>query len=59
MYWVGIKDWELGQFHGHEFSTHRGSTYNSYIIKDEKLFWWTRMDPYKEEFIENLKKKWV
>ena len=21
MYWVGIKDWELRQFHGHEFST--------------------------------------
>jgi anaerobic nitric oxide reductase flavorubredoxin len=28
---VGIKDWDLKVFHGHELSTHRGSTYNSYI----------------------------
>ncbi|NLI57171.1 MAG: MBL fold metallo-hydrolase [Clostridium sp.] len=58
VYWVGIKDWELRQFHGHEFSTHRGSTYNSYIIKDEKtVLVDTVWDPYKEEFIEKLEKE--
>jgi len=36
VYWDGIRDWDLRLFHGHELSTHRGSTYNSYIIKDEK-----------------------
>ena len=36
VYWVGIVDWGLRKFHGHELSTHRGSTYNSYLIRDEK-----------------------
>ncbi|HHX50869.1 MAG TPA: anaerobic nitric oxide reductase flavorubredoxin, partial [Clostridia bacterium] len=34
--WVGIIDWELRTFHGQEYSTHRGSSYNSYLIRDEK-----------------------
>ena len=54
VYWDGIKDWDLKLFHGHEFSTHRGSTYNSYVIKDEKTVlvdtvWY----PHKETFITN------
>ena len=24
--WVGKKDWELSEFHGVEYSTHRGSS---------------------------------
>ncbi len=55
VYWVGIKDWELTHFHGHELSTHRGSTYNSFIIKDEKTVLvdgvWT---PYREDFLRNI-----
>jgi flavorubredoxin len=35
--WVGKQDWELREFHGSEYSTHRGSSYNSYLIKEEKL----------------------
>lgn len=58
IYWVGIKDWELRRFHGHELSTHRGSTYNSYIIKDEKtVLVDTVWGPYKEEFVENLERE--
>jgi anaerobic nitric oxide reductase flavorubredoxin len=57
IYWTGIKDWELRRFHGHELSTHRGSTYNSYVIQDEKTVLidtvWT---PYKDEFVEKLEK---
>jgi anaerobic nitric oxide reductase flavorubredoxin len=34
--WVGKIDWELRKFHGNEYSTQRGSTYNSYLIKEEK-----------------------
>jgi anaerobic nitric oxide reductase flavorubredoxin len=57
IFWVGIKDWELRKFHGHELSTHRGSTYNSYIIKDEKtVLVDTVWNPYKEEFVEGLEK---
>ena len=34
--WVGKIDWELKHFHGDELSTHYGSSYNSYLIRDEK-----------------------
>ena len=58
IYWVGKKDWELRNFHGHEYSTLRGSTYNSYLIKDEKtVLVDTIWEPYKTEFIENLEKE--
>lgn len=36
VYYLGIRDWELRSFHGHELSTYNGSSYNSYLIKDEK-----------------------
>lgn len=35
IYWVGVKDWNLVEFHG--YSTPHGSTYNSYLIMDEKI----------------------
>ena len=35
VYWVGAKDWNLKEFHG--YTTPRGSTYNSYLIMDEKI----------------------
>ena len=31
--WVGKTDWELNEFHGHEYSTEKGSSYNSYLIR--------------------------
>ncbi len=36
VYWVGANDWEVKQFHGNEYSTHRGTTYNSYLVTGEK-----------------------
>lgn len=55
IYWCGIKDWSLRHFHGHELSTHRGSSYNSYLIKDKKtVLVDTAWDPYKEEFVKKL-----
>ncbi|APV44015.1 Flavorubredoxin [Dehalogenimonas formicexedens] len=36
VYWVGVVDWSLRQFHGHELSTTHGTSYNSYLIIDEK-----------------------
>ncbi|HPN31901.1 MAG TPA: FprA family A-type flavoprotein [bacterium] len=35
IYWVGGIDWDLRNFHG--YLTQRGSTYNAYLIIDEKI----------------------
>lgn len=35
IYWVGVKDWNLREFHG--YNTPQGSTYNSYLIMDDKI----------------------
>ena len=34
--WIGKTDWELKKFHGDEFTTNKGSSYNAYLIQDEK-----------------------
>jgi flavorubredoxin len=53
--WVGKIDWELRKFHGDEYSTHRGSTYNSYLIKEEKTALIdTVWAPFSKEFVANL-----
>jgi len=53
--WVGKNDWELRQFHGYEYSTHKGSTYNSYLIAEEKTALIdTVFQPFSSEFIQNL-----
>ncbi|MBW6517462.1 MAG: flavodoxin domain-containing protein [ANME-2 cluster archaeon] len=55
IFWTGIKDWEIKTFHGEELSTHRGSTYNSYLIKDEKnVLVDTVWTPFKEEYVARL-----
>lgn len=55
--WVGKIDWELRKFHGFELSTNRGSTYNSYLVRDEKnVLIDTVWEPFANEFVENLKK---
>ena len=54
--WVGKVDWELEMFHGEELSTARGSSYNSYLIRDEKVVLIdTVWLPYDKEFVRNLK----
>ncbi|WP_163338822.1 anaerobic nitric oxide reductase flavorubredoxin [Desulfopila sp. IMCC35008] len=56
VHWVGKIDWELRKFHGDEYSTHKGSSYNSYLIEEEKVALidtvWT---PFANEYVENLK----
>lgn len=52
---TGKTDWELKHFHGHELSTHNGSSYNSYLIKDDKkvlvdTVWY----PYLEDFQRDM-----
>ena len=56
--WVGKVDWELLRFHGDDYSTHKGSTYNSYLIEEEKtVLIDTVWMPFAEEFIANLQKE--
>lgn len=56
--WVGKIDWELNKFHGDEYSTHKGSSYNSYLIRDEKtVLIDTVWEPFSKEFVANLKKE--
>ncbi len=58
VYWVGKTDWELRKFHGNEYSTHRGSTYNSYLIKEAKtVLIDTVWMPFAKEFVKNLSKE--
>lgn len=55
VYWIGKIDWELRKFHGDEYSTHRGSTYNSYLIQEEKTAVIdTVWAPFAQEYVENL-----
>lgn len=53
--WVGKVDWEIKTFHGEEYSTHKGSSYNSYLIQDEKtVLIDTVWKPFNQEFIDKL-----
>lgn len=56
--WVGKIDWELDKFHGEEYSTHKGSSYNSYLIRDEKTALIdTVWHPFSKEFVSKLKQE--
>ena len=56
--WVGEVDWEIRRFHGEEYSTYRGTTYNSYLVKDKKVALIdTVWQPFAKEFISNLIKE--
>lgn len=56
--WVGKIDWELNRFHGEEYSTHKGSSYNSYLIRDEKtVLIDTVWEPFSKEFVTKLKQE--
>lgn len=58
VYWIGKIDWELRKFHGDEYSTHKGSTYNSYLIKEEKnILIDTVWKPFAREWVDNLREE--
>lgn len=52
IYWVGSIDWNIRDFHG--YSTHRGTSYNAFLIMDEKI---TLIDTVKKEFADDLLNK--
>ena len=49
VFWVGCIDWNIRDFHG--YSTYEGTTYNAYLIMDEKI---TLIDTVKREFADKL-----
>lgn len=56
VYWVGVVDWSIRHFHGYELTTHRGSSYNAYLILDEKnVLVDTVWEPFQEQLIENIR----
>ena len=55
VFWIGKVDWEIRKFHGDEYSTHRGTTYNSFLVKDKKTALIdTVWSPFSAEFVRNL-----
>jgi flavorubredoxin len=49
IYWVGAIDWGIRNFHG--YSTHRGTTYNAFLIMADKV---TLMDTVKKPFFDQM-----
>ncbi|MFH1791877.1 MAG: flavodoxin domain-containing protein [Candidatus Omnitrophota bacterium] len=55
IFWVGAVDWNVRNFHGHTYTTERGTTYNAYLIVDDKI---TLVDtvhaPFAGEMMERI-----
>jgi flavorubredoxin len=49
IYWVGVVDWNLRDFHG--YKTPNGTTYNAYLVVDEKI---ALIDTVKKQFKDEL-----
>ncbi len=52
IYWVGVVDWNIRDFHG--YITNRGSSYNAYLIQDEQT---ALIDTVKSTFSDELIQK--
>ncbi len=54
VYWVGVIDWELADFHG--YATPQGSTYNAFLVLDEKnVLIDTVKAPYYDEMMSRIR----
>ena len=54
VYFVGVIDWKRRHFHGHTYATRTGTTYNSYLIVDDKI---TLVDTVLETFAGEMIEK--
>ena len=52
VWWVGAVDWHLREFHG--YRTSRGTTYNAFLVLDEKV---TLIDTVKAPFFEEMRER--
>ncbi len=51
IYWVGVVDWNLRNFHGYS-RTKQGTTYNAYLMIDDSITLFDTVDwKYREEFM--------
>jgi len=56
IYSVGVVDWNVRTFHGHTYTAKRGTTYNAYLIVDEKIALVdTVLGSFSQELIENIR----
>lgn len=54
IFWVGAIDWNVRDFHG--YSTPKGTTYNAYLVKDEKVTLFdTVKKPFTGDLVQNLR----
>ncbi|MBS7631710.1 FprA family A-type flavoprotein [Candidatus Bathyarchaeota archaeon] len=51
IFWVGVVDWNIRDFHG--YFTRRGTTYNAYLLRDERN---VLVDTVKHTFADELEK---
>ncbi|KHT58016.1 nitric oxide reductase [Photobacterium gaetbulicola] len=55
IHWVGQRDWEVQDFHGTEYKMTKGTSYNSYLIREEKTVLIDTVDHrFSQQFIQNL-----
>lgn len=55
VHWVGAVDWHIRDFHG--YSTNKGTTYNSYLVLDDKVTLFdTVKKPFKNDMLHNIYK---
>ena len=55
VYWVGVVDWDRRTFHGAHHQTPVGTTYNAYLVVDEKIALIdTVYRPFADELIERI-----
>ncbi|MGF1851918.1 anaerobic nitric oxide reductase flavorubredoxin [Vibrio gigantis] len=55
VHWVGVHDWETEHFHGKEYHMNKGTSYNSYLIREEKTVLVDTVDHrFTEQFLANL-----
>lgn len=52
IHWVGAVDWSIRNFHG--YVTHRGTTYNAYLVVGEKV---ALVDTVKEPFFPDMMRR--
>jgi flavorubredoxin len=56
IFWVGGVDWQVREFHGHTYTTKRGTTYNAYLVVDDKIALVdTVYGPFAAEMIERIR----
>lgn len=54
VYWVGVIDWNLRDFHG--YKTPNGTTYNAYLVVDDKVALIdTVKRPFKDELLDKVR----